>query len=102
MLLEVVDAAIEVWSKDRVGVRLSPFNVFNGMKDSAPVKLFTYVLQELDERGVAFVHLVEPRASLSSTQDGNIEDTPHAASLFRDAMSTVLISAGGHTPDFCL
>ncbi len=98
LLLEVVDAVVEVWGKGRVGVRLSPFNIFNGMKDSAPVKLFTYVLQELDDRGVAFVHLVEPRASLSSTQDGDIADTPHAASLFRDALSTVLISAGGHTP----
>ena len=100
LLLEVVDAVIEVWGKSRVGVRLSPFNVFNGMKDSDPVKLFTYVLRELDVRGVAFVHLVEPRASLSSTQDGNIEDTPQAASLFRDAINkTALISAGGHTPD---
>ena len=100
LLLEVVDAVIEVWGKDRVGVRLSPFNVFNGMKDSDPVKLFPYVLRELDMRGVAFVDLIEPRAALSSMQDHNIEDTPHAASLFHDVINnTVLISAGGHTPD---
>ncbi len=100
LLLEVVDAVIDVWGNDRVGVRLSPFNVFNGMKDSDPVKLFTYVLRELDVRGIAFIDLIEPRAALSSTQDHNVEDTPQAASLFRDVIHhTVLISAGGHTPD---
>ena len=99
LLLEVVDAVIEVWGNDRVGVRLSPFNVFNGMKDSNPVKLFTYVLRELDVRGVAFVDLIEPRAALSSTQDNNLEDKPQTASLFRHVLQTVLISAGGHTPD---
>lgn len=101
-LLEVVDAVIEVWGKDRVGVRLSPYNVFNGMKDSDPIKLFTYVLDELDTRDVAYVHLIEPRSSHAGMQDVSLEDTPQAASLFRGVFKTVLISAGGHTPDSAL
>ncbi|MEO8327705.1 MAG: alkene reductase [Nitrospirota bacterium] len=102
LLLEGVDAVIEVWGKDRVGVRLSPYNLFNGMKDSDPIKLFTYVLGELDTRGVAFVDLIEPRSSFAGMQDDSLEDTPQAASLFRDVLKTVLISAGGHTPDSAL
>ena len=99
LLLEVVDTVIEVWGKDRVGVRVSPYNAFNGMKDSDPIKLFTYVLGELDTRGIAFVHLIEPRSSFAGMQDKSLNDTPQAASLFRKAVKTVLISAGGHTPD---
>ena len=99
LLLEVVDAVIEVWGKDRVGVRLSPYNAFNGMKDSDPITLFTHVLAELNTRGVAFVHLIEPRSSFAGMQDNSLDDTPQAASLFRGAMKTILISAGGHTPD---
>ncbi len=99
LLLEVIDAVIVVWGKDRVGVRLSPYNAFNGMKDSDPIKLFTYVLGELDSRGVAFIHLIEPRSSFASSQDESLEATPQAASLFRNIVKTVLISAGGHTPD---
>lgn len=102
LLLEVVDAVIEVWGKDRVGVRLSPYNAFNGMKDSDPIKLFTYVLGELDTRGVAFVDLIEPRSSFAGMKDDSLEDTPQAASLFRDVLKTVMISAGGHTPDSAL
>ncbi len=99
LLLEVVDAAIGVWGKERVGVRLSPYGEFNGMKDSNPIKLFTYVLGELDARGVAFVHIIEPRSSHAGMQDESLEDTPQTASLFRAVVKTVLISAGGHTPD---
>ncbi|WNM58911.1 alkene reductase [Candidatus Nitrospira allomarina] len=98
LLLEVVDSVIEVWGKDRVGVRLSPFNAFNGMKDSDPIKLFTYVLGALDTRGVAYVHLIEPRSSFAGMQDESLEDKPQTSSLFRPVLKTILISAGGHTP----
>ena len=102
LLLEVVDAVIDVWGNDRVGVRLSPYNAFNGMKDSDPIKLFTYVLKELDTRGVAFVHVIEPRSSFAGMSDEGLEEAPQAASLFRQMVKTVLISAGGHTPDSAL
>lgn len=99
LLLEVVDAVIDVWGNDRVGVRLSPYGTFNDMKDGAPITLFTYVLGELDARSVGYIHLIEPRSSNAGMQDGSLEDAPQAASLFREAFKTVLISAGGHTPD---
>lgn len=31
-------------------------------------------------------------------QDDSLEDQPHTASIFRPALKTILISAGGHTP----
>lgn len=102
LLLEVVDAVSEVWGKERVGVRVSPFNAFNGMRDSDPITLFTYVLRELDARGVAFVDLIEPRAALAGMQDDSLQDTPQTAPLFRGSLKTVLISAGGHTPNSAL
>ena len=100
LLLEVVDTVIDVWGKDRVGVRVSPYNAFNGMKDSDPIKLFTYVLGELDTRGVAFVHLIEPRSSFAGMKEDSLENAPQAASLFRGVLKTVLISAGGAYPRF--
>lgn len=99
LLLEVVDNVIEVWGKGRVGVRLSPYNAFNGMKDSDPLKLFSYVLSELDVRGIAFVDLIEPRAALAGMQEEKLDDTPLTATMFRNVFNTILISSGGHTPD---
>jgi len=93
-LLEIVDAAVSVWGPGRVGVRLSPYGKGNGMSDSNPIALFTYVLEQLSARGIAYAHLVEPRVSLAGT--GNDENAPHAAELFRNAFQGVLISAGGY------
>ncbi len=98
LLLEVVDAGAEVWGKDRVGVRLSPFGKFNYMADSDPVALFSYVLQKLGARGIAYAHLLEPRAGNAGGGGGApIEDAVHAAKIFRGAFSGVVLSAGGYT-----
>jgi N-ethylmaleimide reductase len=96
LLLEVVDAAISVWGNGRVGIRLSPYGQFNDMKDSDPVKLFTYVLNQLSNRGIAYVHLIEPRATNAGGMDDNIEGAPDTAKIFRAAFKGVLISAGGY------
>lgn len=99
LLLEVVDAAISVWGKGRVGVRLSPYGTFNDMKDSDPEALFTYVLRQLSERGVAFVDLIEPRSTAAGTRDENLAGMPDASRLFRKAFKGVLLSAGGYQPE---
>jgi N-ethylmaleimide reductase len=59
-LLEVVDAAARVFGPGRVGVRLSPHATADGMGDSAPQQTFVHAARELDARGVAYLHLIEP------------------------------------------
>ncbi|MEM1291074.1 MAG: alkene reductase [Cyanobacteria bacterium P01_H01_bin.162] len=60
LLLEITQAVVEVWGSDRVGVRLSPSNTFNGMSDSDPKATFSYAVQALNEFNLAYVHLLEP------------------------------------------
>jgi N-ethylmaleimide reductase len=60
LLLEVAEAMAAAWSADRVGVRLSPSNPFNSMSDSDPAKTFSYAARELDKRGLAYLHVVDP------------------------------------------
>ncbi len=55
LLLEVVDACIEVWGAGRVGVHLSPRGDSHTMGDSDPAATFTYVAAELGKRGIAFI-----------------------------------------------
>lgn len=58
LLLDVTDAVIGVWGADRVGVRLSPLNSYNDMRDSDPVGMVAYVAGKLSERGIAYLHLM--------------------------------------------
>lgn len=59
LLLEVTDAILEVWDKDRVGVRLSPISAVNDIDDSNPEPVFTHAVQELARRDIGFLHIVE-------------------------------------------
>jgi N-ethylmaleimide reductase len=62
-LLEVTEAAIEVWGKDRVGVKLSPSNTFNDMRDSNPVSIFSFAVSALSKLGIGYVHIMEASES---------------------------------------
>ncbi|MDN6329314.1 MAG: alkene reductase [Brachybacterium sp.] len=61
-LLEIVDAAIDVWGADRVGVHLRPRGEEHDMGDSDPRALFGHVAEELGKRAVAFLFIREIEA----------------------------------------
>ena len=98
-LLQVVDVAVGVWGKGRVGVRLSPYGTFNDMSDSNPEALFGYVLEQLNQRSIAYVHMIEPRATSAGGNDAVASDAPCTSELFRTKFSGAFISAGGYTPE---
>jgi N-ethylmaleimide reductase len=94
-LLEITDAAISIWGANRVGVRLSPWGSYGDMGDSNPVSLFTYAIQELSTRGIAYLHLIEPRATAEQLGLNTAGIPESAATLFRQAFKGPLIAAGG-------
>ena len=61
LLLDVTHAVTEVWGADRVGVRISPVHSFNSMFDSQPDVTFGYVVDQLNQFGLAYLHVVESR-----------------------------------------
>lgn len=95
LLLDVVDAVASIVGPGRVGVRLSPYGTFNDMGDSDPVTLFTYVIRQLSARGIGYLHLIEPRASESSSGAALNESAPDAAALFGGLFQGAVIGAGG-------
>ena len=70
LLLEATDAAISVWGADRVGVRISPLNSYNDMRDSDPVALTSYVAAQLSARKIAYLHLM--RGDFFQAQKGDV------------------------------
>lgn len=73
---EVVDAVVDVWGADRVGLRLSPLGQFNDMSDSDPEALFSEVYKMADAKELAYLHVVEQFP-------GNGADTEQRALLER-------------------
>lgn len=73
-LFDVVDAVVGAWDAEHVGIRLSPFSNANGVADSDPMALFSHVVQGLDQRGLAFLHVIEG-------QTGGTRDLPEGCDL---------------------
>ena len=57
--LEVVDAITSVWSPSRVGIRIAPVSPANDIQDSNPAALFGSLVEKLNERGLAYIHVIE-------------------------------------------
>jgi N-ethylmaleimide reductase len=95
-LFEVVDAVITVWSPDRIGVRVGPSNTFNGMHDSDPHALFSYVAKGLKHRKLAYLHVIEPRVK-GSVEIGALP--PIAAESLKSSFEGPVIAAGGFNQD---
>ena len=91
LMLEVIDAVIEVWGADRVGLRISPLNSYNSMIDSDPVGVATYIAEQTSARGLAYLHVM--RADFFQAQQGDVM-TPA-----RTAFKGVLIGNMGYTAD---
>jgi N-ethylmaleimide reductase len=91
LLFEVLTAVSEVWGSDRVGVRLSPLNSFNDMRDSDPVGLVTWLASRLNDFKLAYLHLM--RADFFQQQTGDVV-TP-----VRAVYEGVLIGNMGYTPE---
>lgn len=93
-LLELLDAVTSVWPTNRVGVRLSPAGGSNGIHDADPVETFTHVASALDNRGLAYVHVIEAPVGTN----GPDERQTCSTALVRESYHGTVISAGGYTP----
>ena len=63
LLREVTAAVLTVWEPGQVGVRISPTNPFNDIVDSNPQMTFEAITEELNAYGLAYLHVVEDRAT---------------------------------------
>jgi N-ethylmaleimide reductase len=90
-VLEVAEAVTGAIGKDRVGIRLSPFGVFNDMPLYGAMESdYTYLAQQLNARGLTYIHLVDH----SSMGAPPVPDSMKAT--FRSVFKGALILSGGY------
>jgi N-ethylmaleimide reductase len=96
-LLEVVDAVAAAVGPSRVAVRLTPLGRFMGMGDDTPEETFGTIASELDRRGLAYLHVVEPSTVGIETESGHDPRWDAMVQLMRAGFSGVLMLAGGYS-----
>jgi N-ethylmaleimide reductase len=96
-LFEIIQVLISVWGADRVAVRLGPNGTWNGMSDSDPRALFSYVADRLNQFALAYLHIIEPR--IAGSELIHASQGALAAEWLRSIYRGKLIGAGGFEPD---
>ncbi|MFN8708050.1 MAG: alkene reductase [Planctomyces sp.] len=91
---EVVDAVTSVFPAGRVGVRISPNGIFNDMGSPDFREQFTYVAEQLNRYGLAYLHVMDGLA-FGFHQLGE----PMTLSDFRKVFRGPLIANCGYTQE---
>lgn len=70
LLFDVIETVIDVWGAGKVGVRTSPLNGFNSMKDSDPVGLTRWLAENLNQYNLSYWHVM--RADFLGEQQADV------------------------------
>lgn len=89
-LFDVLSEVTSVWGSDRVGLRLSPLNSYNSMRDSDPVGLTRFLARELNSFNLAYLHIM--RSDFYGLQKGPVTEAA------RQEFKNVLLGNMGYTP----
>jgi len=90
-VLEVVDGVSKAIGKEKTGIRLSPFGVASDMPHYPEIEeTYTYLAEQLNNRGIVYVHLVDHSAMGAPKVPFSIKKTIHKK--FRNTM----ILTGGY------
>ncbi|MCX6400318.1 MAG: N-ethylmaleimide reductase [Propionibacteriales bacterium] len=90
--LAAVDAAIDAWDAEHVGIRISPQGSFNGLDDD-DLPMALHLAAEFSDRGLGFLHLSEPDWA------GGPVIADEFRTELRSAFNGVIIGAGNYTTE---
>lgn len=90
-MLEVAAATAEAIGKDKVGIRLSPFGIFNDMPMYDAMEAdYEYLTEQLDKIGLVYLHIVDHSSQGAPAVPDSIKQT------MRRRFKRTLILSGGY------
>ena len=110
-VLEVMQRLVAVWGEGRAGIRLSPTLAYNGMVDSDPIPLFSYLIEKLNALPLAYLHLMRATPDASRFPHWPQDTVGTFGPLFkgpiivnggydREAAESAILAASAHAVSF--
>ncbi|WP_182406033.1 alkene reductase [Psychrobacter sp. GP33] len=93
LTLEVIDACIEAWDAEHVGIRISPLGTFNNVEAGYHEDENIWLIEQMNKRGIMYLHLSEPDWAGGTPYSNNFRQR------VRDTFDNLIIAAGGYTAD---
>lgn len=91
---EVLEAVLDVWAPDQVGVRISPNGIFNDMGSEDFRETYLYVAEALNKFNLAYLHIMDGLA-FGFHEKGD----PMTLAEFRSLYQGIIISNCGYTKE---
>ncbi len=95
-LYEVIEAVSAIVSVNRIGVRISPSSSWMDVSDPDKRSLYSALVRGVSERGLAYLHLVEP--GIAGAVDAQADPNAIQSSELSELFDGPVIVTGGHTP----
>jgi N-ethylmaleimide reductase len=93
-VLETAKEVAGAIGKGKVGIRVSPFGVFNDLSlYDEIIPTYTYLAQELNKIGIAYIHVVDHSAGGAPEVKQEVKDS------IRKHFKGTYILSGGYTPE---
>ncbi|MBP3947217.1 MULTISPECIES: alkene reductase [Psychrobacter] len=93
LTLDVIDACVDAWDADHVGIRISPLGTFNNVEAGYNEDENIWMIEQINDRGLMYLHLSEP--DWAGGTPYNDEFRKH----IRQAFNQTIIAAGGYTAE---
>jgi N-ethylmaleimide reductase len=90
-VLDVAAGVAQKIGKDKIGIRFSPYGLFNDMPHYNEIDAtYTFLAEELNKLSIAYIHLID------TSSDGNPEVPLHLKKTIREKFNNTIILAGGY------
>lgn len=93
LTLEVIDACVDAWDADHVGIRISPLGTFNNVEAGYHEDENMWLIEQINNRGIMYLHLSEPDWAGGTPYSNDFRQR------IRDTFDNMIIAAGGYTAD---
>ena len=95
LFIEVINSVISAIGAERVGLRLSPFSTFQGMRMDDPIPQFTDIIAKASKHNLAYLSLINSRMAGGSDYPDGDGSLDFAYELWNGP----LLVAGSYTPE---
>ena len=93
LMLAVIDACVDAWDADHIGIRISPLGTFNSVEAGYNEDENIWLIEKINKRGLMYLHLSEPDWA------GGRPYSDEFRQRVRDAFEQTIIAAGGYTAE---
>ena len=93
LMLAVIDACVDAWDADHIGIRISPLGTFNSVEAGYNEDENIWLIEQINKRGLMYLHLSEPDWT------GGTPYSDEFRQRVRDAFEQTIIAAGGYTAE---